>query len=267
MTNLKSFFVDIDNTICKTSGNDYHNSIPILEVIAEVNRLYDEGNYITYWTSRGSKSGKEWKEFTAKQLKSWGVKYNELRFDSKPDVLIDDKAITMLDYLSEKRNELDILSGIIADTLKIGTKVLVTGNGGLAATSSHFVAELVGKFAFEVYIPAISLCDCAPITTAVSNDMGFENVFAHQVKVLGNSNDVFIGLTTSKSKNIIKALCEARKKGLITVAICGKRYLELEADFVFSMNGNDTAEIQENTLKFLHKVAYKAKEKVVNAKV
>jgi D-sedoheptulose 7-phosphate isomerase len=171
-----------------------------------------------------------------------------------------------IDDWLENLNQFDIVSGLIADTLKVGTKILVAGNGGYSAEASHFVAELVGKYAFEVYIPAISLCDCAPVTSAVSNDMGFENVFAHQVKVLGKDNDIFIGLTTSKSLNIVKALSMARQKGLITVVLCGTNFIEFIADYVFPMQGKDTAEIQENGLKFLHKLAYKAKEKVIGDK-
>ena len=86
-------YVDIDNTICKTEGNDYEHAIPIPENIHKVNRLFDDGNEVYYWTARGHTSGKNWQNLTAKQLKEWGCKYNSIRFD-KPsfDILFDDKA-------------------------------------------------------------------------------------------------------------------------------------------------------------------------------
>lgn len=89
----KVIYVDIDETIC-TSPKDrnYLQAKPIKEHIDKINRLYDEGNTIVYWTSRGSRKQIDWYDQTENQLKSWGVKYNELRVD-KPyyDLFIDDK--------------------------------------------------------------------------------------------------------------------------------------------------------------------------------
>ena len=91
-------YVDIDGTICKTKGTDYNNSEPKYEQIYKINRLYDEGNVIIYWTARGAVSGKNWDEFTVKQLNNWNVKYTTINMD-KPhyDVWIDDKAINIDD--------------------------------------------------------------------------------------------------------------------------------------------------------------------------
>ena len=91
--------MDVDNTICHTSGTDYENSTPILENINRFNELFEQGNTIVYWTARGMKSGLDWRELTEKQLKEWGAKYHELRLD-KPsfDVFIDDKVINTRDW-------------------------------------------------------------------------------------------------------------------------------------------------------------------------
>lgn len=94
---MKIYYVDIDETICKTaSDRNYKNSIPINDNIAKINKLYDEGNTIVYWTSRGSRKQIDWYDFTKSQLDSWGAKYNELRVD-KPyyDVFIDDKLLSI----------------------------------------------------------------------------------------------------------------------------------------------------------------------------
>ena len=88
-----NIFVDIDETICNTRRDrDYSKSTPINEHIQKINRLYDEGHHIVYWTARGSGSGIDWKDLTEKQLSAWGVKHHELRL-GKPsyDLLICDK--------------------------------------------------------------------------------------------------------------------------------------------------------------------------------
>jgi len=92
---MKIIYVDIDETICDTPGEDvrdYYSSTPRPETILKVNKLYDDGNRIVYWTARGSRSGKDWYKLTESQLESWGAKYHELRCD-KPyyDVFYDDK--------------------------------------------------------------------------------------------------------------------------------------------------------------------------------
>jgi histidinol phosphatase-like enzyme len=93
------YIVDIDGTICRTESDqygktDYENSVPIVERIEKINRLYDEGHTIHYWTARGSASGIDRSELTKAQLQQWGVKYHKLML-GKPvyDLWIDDKAI------------------------------------------------------------------------------------------------------------------------------------------------------------------------------
>ena len=92
---MKIYYVDIDETICKTSADrNYKNSTPIKENIDKINKLYDQGHTIVYWTSRGSRKQIDWYDVTKSQLDNWGAKYNELRVD-KPyyDVFIDDKLV------------------------------------------------------------------------------------------------------------------------------------------------------------------------------
>lgn len=94
-------YVDIDETICfydediaLDGKKDYHKAIPNYDNIAKVNRLYHEGNHITYWTARGSRSGIDWTEFTKRQLNDWNVRYHEVRCD-KPyyDLFIEDRSV------------------------------------------------------------------------------------------------------------------------------------------------------------------------------
>ena len=86
-------YVDIDNTICKTEGMDYSKSSPIFANIEKINKLYDSGNEIIYWTARGSITKIDNFELTEKQLKKWNCKYHKLSVGQKPyyDLLICDK--------------------------------------------------------------------------------------------------------------------------------------------------------------------------------
>lgn len=100
---MYTYIVDIDNTIFSTNGSDYENSLPLFNRIKIINNLYDSGHKIIYWTARGGKSGTDWRDFTEKQLKLYGVKYSELRMN-KPsyDLWIDDRALNSEEFFSEK---------------------------------------------------------------------------------------------------------------------------------------------------------------------
>ena len=90
----KIYCFDIDETICKTIDQNYLSAMPILERVAKINSLYENGCIIKLYTARGSKTGIEWTDKTISQLSEWGIKYHELVF-GKPfaDYYIDDKAI------------------------------------------------------------------------------------------------------------------------------------------------------------------------------
>lgn len=156
------------------------------------------------------------------------------------------------------------LAELIASSIKEDSKVLIMGNGGLCAEAEHFAAELVGKYAFDIHLPCLSLTCNTSLLTALANDYGYENIFSHQIKVFGKPDDICICMTTSNSKNIIQALKQAESMAMTTVLICGNRYVEFgHIDFQFVMQGKDTAEIQNETIKFLHKLAYEIKRRLV----
>jgi len=99
-------YVDIDETICQTSSSrDYTKSTPILDNIKKINKLYEEGNTIIYWTARGSSTGLDWYDITEKQLNEWGVKYHEFKV-GKPvyDLFICDKAINSEIFFKNTKN-------------------------------------------------------------------------------------------------------------------------------------------------------------------
>ena len=90
-------FVDIDNTICYNTYNElnYSNCLPYEDRITKINKLYDNGNVIIYWTARGTSTGINWFTITLDQLNTWKCKFHELRM-GKPvyDLFIDDKNIS-----------------------------------------------------------------------------------------------------------------------------------------------------------------------------
>lgn len=92
------YFVDIDNTICQTDIKskfpDYKDAKPFFDRIDKINRLYENGNTVVYWTARGTLSGIDWFSITKNQLDEWGAKYHNIMM-GKPyyDIFIDDKAI------------------------------------------------------------------------------------------------------------------------------------------------------------------------------
>ena len=98
---MKVIYVDIDETICRREKStdfgvvhDYKKAEPIKENIEKINKLYDEGHTIVYWTARGSRKQIDWTELTSQQLFQWGAKNQELKVD-KPfyDLFIEDKSL------------------------------------------------------------------------------------------------------------------------------------------------------------------------------
>ena len=135
------------------------------------------------------------------------------------------------------------IAQVLIDCFVYGGKVLICGNGGSAAEAQHLAAELVCGMDKdkEPGFPAIALTTDSSILTAWSNDVGYSTVFSRQVEVLGNMGDVLICLSTSgKSLSCILASRSAIKKGLRVVD--------------FPRTGKNTAQIQENQLKLIHKV-------------
>jgi D-sedoheptulose 7-phosphate isomerase len=114
---------------------------------------------------------------------------------------------------------------LIADSVKGGGKILIFGNGGSATDAQDFCVDLVAPSnvgARRRPVPALSLTNDAAVVTAVGNDVGFENIFARQVIAYGNRGDVAVAISTSGgSRNVLAAVDEARRRGLLTVALAG----------------------------------------------
>ncbi len=142
------------------------------------------------------------------------------------------------------------------DALVGGGKVLACGNGGSAAESQHFAAELSGRFRRErKALAALALTVDTSVLTAIGNDYGFDRVFARQVEAVGRQGDVLLAISTSgRSPNVIAAAQTARALGVAVVALTGADAgpLGLEADEVLAVPDGDTARVQEVHLTVLH---------------
>jgi D-sedoheptulose 7-phosphate isomerase len=134
-------------------------------------------------------------------------------------------------------------------SLKSGGKILFFGNGGSAADAQHLATELVVRFRKNrPSIAAIALTTDTSALTAIGNDFGFEDLFSRQVEGLGKHGDVAIGISTSgNSPNVLKALAQARKMGLVTVGLDGGAggKLSENADIALIVPSQTTARIQE----------------------
>jgi len=102
-----------------------------------------------------------------------------------------------------------------------GSTIFFIGNGGSAATASHFANDLsIGTNSYDKPFRALSLTDNVPIVTAVGNDFGYEEIFVRQLRVLGKREDVLVGISASgNSPNLLKAFEFADAAGIETVAI------------------------------------------------
>lgn len=138
---------------------------------------------------------------------------------------------------------------LMSDVLKGGHKLMIAGNGGSAADSQHFAAEIVGRYLKERNpLPAIALTTDTSILTAVGNDYGFDAIFSRQVAGLGKPGDVFIGISTSgQSGNVIAAMNAAKQLGITTVTLLGKSGGKMAdlGDFNLIVPSRETPRIQE----------------------
>ncbi|MDK9725559.1 MAG: phosphoheptose isomerase [Sterolibacteriaceae bacterium MAG5] len=170
------------------------------------------------------------------------------------------------DSIAAKRAAADAMAGPIAaavqamvDCLKAGGKIMACGNGGSAADSQHFAAELLNRFEKErAPLAAIALTTDTSTLTSIGNDYRFEDVFAKQVMALGRPGDVLLAISTSgNSPNVMEAIAVAHQRGVRVVALTGKGGGKMTAqlksdDIHLCVPADRTARIQEVHLLTLH---------------
>jgi len=134
-------------------------------------------------------------------------------------------------------------------SLKQGGKLLFCGNGGSAADSQHLAAELTGRFIKDRRpLAAMALSTDTSALTCIGNDYSFDEIFARQVVGLGRKGDVLIGISTSgNSRNVIRAVEEAKKLGMVSIGLLGRDGGQLKSlcDHSIVVPSDVTARIQE----------------------
>ncbi len=145
---------------------------------------------------------------------------------------------------------------LTAKAMQNGNKLLVAGNGGSAADAQHLVAEFVVRLTVNrPALRAIALTTDTSILTAAGNDFGYDTVFARQVEALGQSGDVFLGISTSgNSKNILAALKQAAQQGITTIGFTGGDGGEMRSlcEYNVVIPSDVTMNIQESHLALEH---------------
>jgi D-sedoheptulose 7-phosphate isomerase len=161
-------------------------------------------------------------------------------FDNSAHAILESKKLT---------NQISEIVDIIVKAYGDDNKVVIFGNGGSAADSQHFAAELIGRYKLErKSLPAIALTTDSSIITALGNDYGFEYVFSRQCESIVNTNDVVIAISTSgKSQNVINGVITSKKIGATTIGLLGGNGGNLQqlVDIPLTVSSMDTPRIQE----------------------
>ena len=178
-------------------------------------------------------------------------------------------SITTKQSILDNENILETIKKIadrIVEAYRLDKKVLTAGNGGSAGDAQHIAGELVSKFFFDrPGLTAFSLATDTSILTAIGNDYGYKKTFSRQIQANAKEGDVFIGISTSgNSKNIVLALEEAQKKGVVTVGFVGQKECEMDkyCDYIIHVPSSSTPTIQESHIMIGHIVCALVEEAI-----
>lgn len=161
-------------------------------------------------------------------------------------------------FVNDHLGKLVTVIEVVTAALKAGNKIMIFGNGGSAADAQHLAAEFINRFIIErPPLPAIALTTDTSVITSIGNDYDFSEIFAKQIRALGQEGDVAWGISTSgNSSNVLKGLEQAKKMGLITLAFTGKDGGPIAqiADYSLNVASNSTARIQETHMTIGHAI-------------
>ena len=167
-----------------------------------------------------------------------------------------EESLTATRALATLEEPVQRAADIIANCLTNGHKLLVCGNGGSASDATHLATEVLCRFVDDRRpYPALSLTANGEFMTAVCNDYGADEIFARQVWGLAEKGDVLVVLTTSgKSRNVLRALEEAKRKGMDSICFLGRDggFTKGIATLDLIAPGNNTARIQESQKLLFH---------------
>jgi len=177
-----------------------------------------------------------------------------------------EESVATLRSLSALEKPLGRAAEVLLRCLTSGHKLLVCGNGGSASDATHLATEFLCRFQDDRRpYPALSLTANGEFMTAVCNDYSADEIFARQVWGLAEQGDVLIVITTSgKSKNVVRALEEAKKKGVESIAFLGRDggFTKGLATVDLIIPGTVTARIQEGQKVLYHALCEMVEEKL-----
>jgi D-sedoheptulose 7-phosphate isomerase len=180
-----------------------------------------------------------------------------------------EEAVATFRGLAVLEKPLDRAAKTVLACLTSGHKLLVCGNGGSASDATHFATEFLCRFCNDRRpYPAISLTANGEFMTAVCNDYHADEIFARQIWGLGAKGDVLIAFTTSgKSKNVLRALEEAKRRGIKSICFLGRNggFTKGAATIDLLVTGNNTARIQEAQKLLYHVLCEMVDEKLPKA--
>jgi D-sedoheptulose 7-phosphate isomerase len=151
-------------------------------------------------------------------------------------------------FISSHMDQIVQAATLLTDCITAGNKIMLFGNGGIAADGQHIAAEFINRFEIERRpLPALALTTDTSVITSIGNDYHFEDIFSKQVRALGRKGDVSIGISTSgNSPNVIKAVDISNEMGIHTIGLSGAGgQLKKTAAFPLCVASDTTARIQE----------------------
>lgn len=161
-----------------------------------------------------------------------------------------------LDFVAPGISNASIIS---VQGLLDGNKILCCGNGGSAADSQHFAAELLNRFEIErPGLPALALTTDSSTLTAIANDYSYDEIFSKQISALGKAGDLLLAISTSgNSRNVLKAIEAAHERDMKVIALTGRdggeiAKLLINSDVEIRVPAESTARIQEVHILILH---------------
>jgi D-sedoheptulose 7-phosphate isomerase len=166
-------------------------------------------------------------------------------------------AATQAQFAAQHVEALARVIDVTIDALAAGRTLFFFGNGGSAADAQHLAAEFVNRYRLaRAPLPALALTTDSSALTSIANDFGYAEIFAKQIQALARRGDVAFALSTSgRAENVLAAVDECRRRGVITVALTGGTggALAGRADHVLCVDATtETPRIQETHIVIGH---------------
>jgi D-sedoheptulose 7-phosphate isomerase len=187
--------------------------------------------------------------------------------DKIPNLLVHiNEHLEVISKMKVFSDEIDLIADLMIQKIKLGGKIMWCGNGGSAADSQHYAAELMVRYTRNRKpIASVALTTDTSLITAHTNDYDYETLFSRQVEALSSNDDVLVGISTSgNSINVLRAIEKANELGILSIALLGNdggKIAEV-AQYSIIVPSVVTARIQETHLLLGHYLCDKVEHDV-----